>query len=376
MTEQKESQVPPPSRPPLRRSKDDRVLAGVCGGIARSLGIDPIIVRVIVAAFALAGGTGILAYIIAWIVVPDDTGASALDEARHGGNRGLKFVLAIVLAALAMGVISSFGAGLHSSLAFLIFIVLLIALWQAFGDRSWVGGDWSSWSRVSADAKHEYAQAAMHDWAQSRHEPSILGKLVWNVVVLAMGLMLVLNFANITDLPARTFLAVALAITALGLLISAFVGRARGLIALGLVLALLAIPSGWRSSTDTGDRQWAPMASSASGGAPLNYSLGAGTAILDLRALALGAQPGSITTVSAKVGAGTLRVLIPRDIAASYALQSDVSVGDISYPGLEQRSGVNLHWTESLTTASTADAQPMLKLFLTVNVGNVEVRYA
>ncbi|ETA68742.1 MAG: phage shock protein [Methanolobus sp.] len=57
----------------LRRSKEDRILAGVCSGIGLYTGIDPVLVRLIFAVgtfFSL--GTGILIYIIAWIIIPEE----------------------------------------------------------------------------------------------------------------------------------------------------------------------------------------------------------------------------------------------------------------------------------------------------------------
>ena len=55
----------------LYRSGKDRVLGGVCGGIAEYLGVDPVIIRVIWVVATLASlGIGILAYIIAWIIIP------------------------------------------------------------------------------------------------------------------------------------------------------------------------------------------------------------------------------------------------------------------------------------------------------------------
>ncbi len=54
----------------LYRSRDDRMIFGVCGGLAKYFNIDPVIVRVIAILLALANGVGILAYIILAIVVP------------------------------------------------------------------------------------------------------------------------------------------------------------------------------------------------------------------------------------------------------------------------------------------------------------------
>jgi phage shock protein PspC (stress-responsive transcriptional regulator) len=56
----------------LRRSGDDRMLAGVAGGIARYLDVDVTLVRVIIAALALCTGAGAPLYIAAWLLVPAD----------------------------------------------------------------------------------------------------------------------------------------------------------------------------------------------------------------------------------------------------------------------------------------------------------------
>ena len=54
----------------LYRSGDNKVIAGVCGGIGEYLNVDPVIVRLIWAVSVLFYGTGILLYIIAWIIIP------------------------------------------------------------------------------------------------------------------------------------------------------------------------------------------------------------------------------------------------------------------------------------------------------------------
>ncbi|HEX3711191.1 MAG TPA: PspC domain-containing protein, partial [Trebonia sp.] len=56
----------------LRRSGDDRMLAGVAGGIARYLNADATLVRVIIAALALFTGAGAALYLAAWLLIPAD----------------------------------------------------------------------------------------------------------------------------------------------------------------------------------------------------------------------------------------------------------------------------------------------------------------
>ncbi len=57
----------------LYRSRKDKVLGGVCGGIARYLGVDPVVVRLIWAVVTLLSmGMGILAYLLAWVIIPEE----------------------------------------------------------------------------------------------------------------------------------------------------------------------------------------------------------------------------------------------------------------------------------------------------------------
>jgi phage shock protein C len=62
-----------PARPRLvRRSHGDRVIAGVCGGIGRYLGIDPVLLRLAFIILALANGLGLIAYVVAWVAIPEE----------------------------------------------------------------------------------------------------------------------------------------------------------------------------------------------------------------------------------------------------------------------------------------------------------------
>jgi phage shock protein C len=55
----------------LRRSKQDRVIGGVCGGLGHYLDIDPVLLRIAFLVLLIPGGLGLLLYIISWIAIPE-----------------------------------------------------------------------------------------------------------------------------------------------------------------------------------------------------------------------------------------------------------------------------------------------------------------
>ena len=57
----------------LMKSDDNRVLCGVCGGIGEYFNIDPVVIRLLWVVFCCLGGSGIVAYIIAAIIIPGKT---------------------------------------------------------------------------------------------------------------------------------------------------------------------------------------------------------------------------------------------------------------------------------------------------------------
>ena len=57
----------------LFKSSTNRMLCGVCGGIGEYFNIDPTVIRILWIVFSILGGSGILAYIIAAIIIPEHT---------------------------------------------------------------------------------------------------------------------------------------------------------------------------------------------------------------------------------------------------------------------------------------------------------------
>lgn len=84
----------------VRRSRQDRVFGGVCGGLGRYLQIDPVLLRIAAVALALSGGLGVLAYIIAWIVIPEETGTEPVGVVRTQDRHGMALVVGAALVGL------------------------------------------------------------------------------------------------------------------------------------------------------------------------------------------------------------------------------------------------------------------------------------
>jgi phage shock protein PspC (stress-responsive transcriptional regulator) len=60
----------PSVRPQLRRSGTEKMLGGVCGGLAEYSGIDPVLWRVGFVGLTVAGGAGIVIYLLLWVLMP------------------------------------------------------------------------------------------------------------------------------------------------------------------------------------------------------------------------------------------------------------------------------------------------------------------
>jgi phage shock protein PspC (stress-responsive transcriptional regulator) len=57
---------------PLSRPRDDRMLAGVAAGVARYLGVDVTVTRIVIAVLAVVGGAGVPLYLAGWLLIPDE----------------------------------------------------------------------------------------------------------------------------------------------------------------------------------------------------------------------------------------------------------------------------------------------------------------
>jgi phage shock protein PspC (stress-responsive transcriptional regulator) len=424
MTDQTQTFATPPGPPPggrgpaptLHRSRSDRKLAGVCGGLAAYLGIDPIILRILVVVLALFGGSGLLLYAAAWLLLPDE-GQSRSELQKlldRDGNRPAAFTIVVTVLVI-IGVLLAFSSvfdrhrfpGTGPDIWPLVAVGGIAALvwYNRRHPRPPVAPPYTYSQPAQYGQPGQYSQPAQYGTPQAasysppssypftppapaypftppapyvvtkppRHR-SVLGALTLSVAAIAAGVMLPFDLSGHWHVPAAAFLAVLLAIVGLGLVVGAFVGRSRGLIAWGILLSLVTAVAGAIPANDvrgTGDVTWRPTAVSAF---PADgYHWGAGNATLDLTGLP--AQTGTVE-VRGKLGAGTLVVLVPDNVRL--VIDAHVGLGNIRLPdgnendGIGRRTGLVIE--PSLTPGATLGGT--LNLRLDVGAGTLEVRRA
>jgi phage shock protein C len=96
-----EQPQPPGTEPPpvdggqrvVRRSRSERVIAGVCGGVGRYLGVDPVLLRIAFIILALANGLGVIAYVVCWVAIPEERPDQPSTPAPQGRRETGRLVL-------------------------------------------------------------------------------------------------------------------------------------------------------------------------------------------------------------------------------------------------------------------------------------------
>ena len=104
----------------LRRSSEDRIIGGVAGGVGDYFDIDPVIVRIAIVVLSLAGGTGVLAYLAAWLLIPESDGtpswlAGRFPSAARSNTRQLGAIAAVGVGAVIL--LDRVGLGVDDGIA-------------------------------------------------------------------------------------------------------------------------------------------------------------------------------------------------------------------------------------------------------------------
>ena len=162
---------------------------------------------------------------------------------------------------------------------------------------------------------------------------SFLSPLTIGVALLALGISALLDLVGAISLTVGGGFALVLLVLGAGLCVGAWYGRARWLILPAILLAPLALLATVITiplDKGFGDRSFAVTRADQ---LPASYAIAGGTLIVDLTKLPPGIDPASI---SAEVGAGTLRIIVPE--GADVSVTGDVGIGTYRVVGLERRN--------------------------------------
>lgn len=379
MTETTDARPPvAPIRPPLRRSRDNRVIGGVCGGFAEYLGIDPVLVRVVLVVLAIFGG-GVLLYLAAWLLIPEAGRDDSAAQQLFGGANTSTAVVVILAIAIGLAVVLATSAGWFGvgpdfgGPGFLLLLATVaLVVWLVRRDRQPPAAQPYRPDAPAVDpaAVGPVPVAPTPTDAKPKPPRSVLGLLTISAAALVAGGLTTAAFI-VDDSPfhATTILGAALAVIGLGLLVGTFVGRSRWLILLGVVLvvatSISAATSSLGFSGGVGERTWRPTTASE---AATDYNLGLGSATLDLRGLDLHNQ-SIVEPVTASVGVGELKVLLPTD--GLVLLNGQISLGEIVLPDQRSVGGTD---NDVHTVIELGDATDSVTLDLEVGIGQLTVR--
>jgi phage shock protein PspC (stress-responsive transcriptional regulator) len=404
---------PPWTGPPnplhdLRRSSDDRWVAGVAGGVARHFDIAPWIVRL--GGIALASvGIGVPVYLVAWILLPSDTRPSIATE--HGWNRNTVIAVCalVVIASLVLVGSDGIGPADHAFgwrlLPWLVIGTGMYLLIRSTTDHQPLPpppvpmpasptppappspyGMPMPMPVVPAD---DLSDGAGHgspttpdptatfptirptpstpptpSMPPREHRSPFLTPLTLFALIGLLGAAVVAGGHGW----ARPGVVAALAVCIIGaaLIVSAVIGRARGLIAVGILMAVpllvgMAVGPHW---SDWHNRTYAPTSVS---GLHRTYDRGIGRTVLDLRNLGL--PNGRVTHVRIDQAIGQVVIWLPAN--ARTTVTGHVSFGEIAYDDRADHDGGTDDRTHR--TLATGDGAARIDLNLDLTAGQIRI---
>jgi len=405
----------PPGYPPpyqdldrLRRSRSDRYLAGVAGGIGRHFGIDPTIIRVLLAVLAFFGGAGVLIYGVCWLLVPED---GADQAAIRTSSETLKLVLlaaAGVAVVLALGdAFSDFNAGWWiASLAVITAVVLIVRdrkddragtdpaapyarHAEPYRQHTEYARDYAQqWSRYAADTAESAVRQAMSSvppappvppvpptWQPPPFPPHAKRTgVVWfwptlAMIAIALGILGVID-SGTTEIAPGVYPATALAITGVMLLIGSSIGRPGGLVLIGIVsagaLAVSTVVGGFNFSGQ--DLELAPRTAAA---VEPSYEIENGRIELDLTGV-VDPQDLAGRRIEVTLKAGEIHVIVPKGLNLHIDAEFDFA-GGIKVPGYDGGGIQDSVERTVLGTGPESGTGTPLDLELDATVGQITV---
>ncbi|MDT7539855.1 MAG: hypothetical protein QOI82_3440 [Actinomycetota bacterium] len=370
MTETTSAPGPVGAARPIYRDPDDDMFAGVCAAVARYTDTDPVIWRIAAVVLTIFGGTGVALYVLGWVLIPklgeDRSIAESWLRRRDGRMTAKTVALAAVAIIIVVGGLSD-GRGVAAAavLAGIGYLVyrerqgrpLAPAYLPAASDPVTGPPPVPAWS------------APPPPMVRVPRERSRLGLTTVSLTALVSGILVWSSLDGADALTPGRITAIALMMIGAGLVIGTWFGRARWLVAVGLLLsiavggAFAADAAGATLKGGVGERSWVV----GQGGAEQSYTLGVGEARLDLTQLP---ADGSHLVVHAKVSLGHLVVIVPDDVPIR--VHAKLRIGQISEFG---SSLVNGNGTLERTRTYGPAGDPRVEVEATMGTGEIEVQH-
>lgn len=356
-----ETTSPPPTQHPPRRlvrTHEDRMIAGVASGLADRTDVPLGLIRLAFIVLAFAGGIGIALYLAGWLLIPDEDSddplASTVIRRIDGGASWIGIALVGIAALIFLDQTNIFRGDLAAALVLGVIGVLLYR------------GDLDAPSLRTNSTKDEMETSSTTEPATKEHniasatapkakrpsqpkaprpprETSNLGALTFALGLVTVGVMGVLDAAMTAfDPTPRHYWAAALLIAGLGLVVGAWLGRARGLIALGVILLPIVFLSPLADLDvvgTVGERRSNPETVVDIAEV---YELGIGSLTLDLSDIDFA---GETVRTRVELGIGELVVTVPNDI--NVTVEAETGIGELDILGFNQ-DGLGLDASHSV----------------------------
>jgi phage shock protein PspC (stress-responsive transcriptional regulator) len=342
---------PPKSTPQrrLRRSNTDRVAAGVSGGLGEYFGIDPVLFRVLFAVTSFFGGAGVIAYLLAWLLIPDhDTVQAPMDlVARWMRRHRVPFwLVATIVVIIGWGSFFSWWAPRGPTFVVVVAIVILavVIARRSRGPAGPTGAVTTPTSEPTLTSEpigdgQSAAEAAgpvapyvpyvseTRAWIQqSRERRRRTAPVRWatlGVLAATLGGLAIADSVGGIVLP--VYFWVGGSIVLAGLLTGLALRRTPWGLTVLLVPAILGLIAfgGTRASLHDGLGRTVSAPASVAG-LDSDYRLAFGELTLDLRSISPLSSP---RTIDITVAGGQVRLLLPKTLNAS--VQANVHLGDL-----------------------------------------------
>ncbi len=363
------------------------MLAGVSQGLALRFDIPVLLIRIGFVLLTFTGGLGLVLYAAGWFLIRSEDEPTTPAERFFSGAGGARSWLGIGIVFIAILILldnfTFISGGLVWAIGLLVVGVLLytgdlsrLSPNKADGDLDISGGE------ASAVATDDHPPAAggppsdgtppipaatppaLPPSARKTREKSILGRLTLGAMVLGTGVLALLD--NTTDLVQpgfRHYVALAVTILGVGLLVGTFAGRARWLILVAVIMVPTLVVSPafeWDWTDEAVERQFAPTTFSE---LQTTYVFDIGGLEIDLRDLP---WDGENVAIDAHVDAGQIQVFVPPGVRIQGTATADV--GQVSGPR-ERSAGIG----DLRVEFNTPGTQGAVELNLSVDVGDIDV---